>query len=59
MDNIKMAEFYVEGVDYDADGVPSRGDSIVVEASNEEGAILKFKSIVPGSYFWDCTVTKV
>lgn len=54
-----MAEFYVEGVDYDADGVPCRGDSIVVEASNEEGAILKFKSIVPGSYFWDCTVTKV
>lgn len=54
-----MAEFYVEGVDYDADGVPCRGDSICVEASNEEGQFLNLSQSFQDLIFWDCTVTKV
>lgn len=54
-----MVEFFVKGEDRDSDGVAIRGDSLLVKASNEEGAILKFKSIVPGSMNWFFEVTKV
>ena len=54
-----MAEFFVEGEGRDANDVPYCGDSFIVEASSEEGVIIKFKSVVLNSRDWFYKVTRV